>query len=104
MSQGLIVVGFVRIVKADCLLRLAQNATWRQKYSVAIPSLNAATLIYQNHTYLRGQARCMWLVGVISQARRLDYTEASEKVADAALAYRYLGDRYIALIFHLFDF
>lgn len=43
----------------------------------------------------------MWFVGVISQERRLDYTEASEKVADAALAYRYLGDRCINLFFHV---
>lgn len=42
----------------------------------------------------------MWLVGVISQERRLDYTEASEKVADAALAYRYLGDRCLKSLFH----
>jgi hypothetical protein len=48
--------------------------------------------IYQTHTYLRGQARCKWLLGIISQERRVEYTDASETVADAALAYRFLGD------------
>jgi tetratricopeptide (TPR) repeat protein len=80
------------IGEADCLARLAQNAICQQKYSVAIPCVNAAVIIYQTHTHLRGQARCMWLLGVISQERRIDYIDASEKVADAALAYRFLGD------------
>jgi hypothetical protein len=34
----------------------------------------------------------MWLLGVISQERRINYVDASEKVVDAAFAYRYLGD------------
>jgi tetratricopeptide (TPR) repeat protein len=78
--------------EADCLVRLAQNAIAMQTYCVAIPCVNAAVTIYQTHTHLRGQARCMWLLGVISQERRIDYVDATEKVADAALAYRYLGD------------
>lgn len=79
-------------LEADCLLRLAQNAIWQQQYSVAIPSVNRALLIYQHHTYLRGQARCMWTIGLISQERRMDYSDASEKLAEAALAFRYIAD------------
>lgn len=75
-------------------MRLAQNAIAREQYSVALPCVNTAILVYQTHAYLRGQARCKWLLGVISQERRLDcnYIDASDKVADATLAYRYLGD------------
>jgi tetratricopeptide (TPR) repeat protein len=82
------------IGEADCLMRLAQNAIAREQYSVALPCVNTAILVYQTHAYLRGQARCKWLLGVISQERRLDcnYIDASDKVADATLAYRYLGD------------
>jgi tetratricopeptide (TPR) repeat protein len=71
---------------------LAQNATWRHEYSVAIPNVNAAIKIYISHGYLRGQARAKWLIGVISLERRLDYADAEEKVADAAFAFRHLGD------------
>jgi hypothetical protein len=73
-------------------VRLAQNAIALQTYSVAIACVSTAVSIYQSHTYLRGQARCMWLLGVISQERRINYVDASEKVVDAAFAYRYLGD------------
>jgi hypothetical protein len=73
-------------------MRLAQNAIAQEKYSIALSCVNTAILVYENHTYLRGQARCKWLLGVISQERRINHIEASEMVVDATWAYRYLGD------------
>jgi hypothetical protein len=57
-----------------------------------MPCINAAVVIYQKHANLRGQAHCKWLLGVILQERRVEYPDAFETVADAALAYQFLGD------------
>jgi tetratricopeptide (TPR) repeat protein len=80
------------LFQADCLLRLAQSAAWKQDYDTARNQARRALQTYAERHFLRGQARCKWILGFVEMDSYGDYTEAERLLLGASKLYHILDD------------
>ncbi|KLO15015.1 hypothetical protein SCHPADRAFT_282676 [Schizopora paradoxa] len=81
-----------KIAEADCLLRLAQSAAWRDEYVEARQQVDIALETYTKAGLVRAQARCQWLQGFVEYGSRGDYATTIKFLDSALHKYRSVGD------------